>query len=742
MSVSPRGLTHRIKRGSRPQLIEDELDICRNVNFDNRYVFEVSWEVVNKVGGIYTVLKTKTGHMVEQLGDRYLLIGPYNESQVQLEVEVEDQPDTPELAATVRSMRERGVKVVYGRWLVEGYPRVILFDIGSQAYRVDEWKTEFYNVSHIGVPYYDREAMDALILGSLVAWFIGEFKSQCRLYAESTQASGSSPGAVGDRLVVAQFHEWLAGVGVVLCRTRPIDCATIFTTHATLLGRYLCAGKCDFYNNLGHFDVDREAGDRQIYHRYCIERAAAHAAHAFTTVSDVTGLEAQHLLKRSPDILTPNGMNVIQFSALHEFQNLHAKAKEKIHDFVRGHFYGHYTFDLDQTIYMFTAGRYEFSNKGADMFLEALARLNYMLKSTGSKTTVVAFMIFPAKTNNFNVDSLKGQAVVKQLKETVSHIQSTIGEKLFESCLRGKVPDGKELLTQNELVQLKRCIYSTSRPNLPPICTHNMTDDFNDPILSTLRKVHLFNDDSDRVKVIFHPEFLSSTSPLLSMDYDQFVRGCHLGVFPSYYEPWGYTPAECTVMGVPSITTNLSGFGSFVEKHITDSASYGIFIVDRMFKHPEESQAQLSQFMFDFCRLTRRQRIVLRNRTERLSELLDWKSLGLYYVKAQELAAKNFKPEIFSDLMSPGAMTPLAKSFSAMTSPASSKNTSPNSSDDEEETELTFYTASESKQEGESPSQPSPNKTISASSISENLIRLTVNNTATPTSSPKPSTSN
>jgi len=690
--------------------------------------------------------------MVEQLGDRYVLIGPYNASQVQLEVEVEEEPDSPELASTIRSMRERGVKVVYGRWLVEGYPRVVLFDIGSQAYRVDEWKSEFYRVCHIGVPFYDKEAMDALIFGSLVAWFIGEFKSQCRLLGEST-----SGVLGGDRLVVAQFHEWLTGTAVVLCRTRPIDCATIFTTHATLLGRYLCAGKCDFYNNLASFDVDREAGDRQIYHRYCIERSAAHSAHVFTTVSDVTGLEAQHLLKRSPDILTPNGMNVVKFSALHEFQNLHAQSKQKIHDFVRGHFYGHYTFDLDQTIYMFTAGRYEFSNKGADMFLEALSRLNYMLKSTGSSVTVVAFLIFPAKTNNFNVDSLKGQAVVKQLKETVSTVQGKIGEKLFESCLRGKVPDPDDLLTQNELVQLKRCIYSTSRPNLPPICTHNMVDDLNDPILSTLRKVHLFNDDSDRVKVIFHPEFLSSTSPLLSMDYDHFVRGCHLGVFPSYYEPWGYTPAECTVMGVPSITTNLSGFGSFVEKHITDSASYGIFIVDRMFKNPEESQSQLAQFMFDFCRLTRRQRIVLRNRTERLSELLDWKSLGLYYIKAQELAAKNFKPEIFSDLLSPGSLTPLSKPFSAMTSPASSKCGSPEGSDnedddsdeEEDEKDLTFFSAGSSEPTQQKPhhepKQSSPNKTngvagkgskgsskkptLSASSISESLKQLTVNDT-------------
>lgn len=111
-----------------------------------------------------------------------------------------------------------------------------------------------------------------------------------------------------------------------------------------------------------------------------MERAATQMAHVFTTVSEITGLEAEHLLKRKPDLITPNGLNVKKFSALHEFQNLHAISKEKINEFVRGHFYGHFDFDLDKTIYFFIAGRYEFGNKGADIFIEAIARLNHLLK--------------------------------------------------------------------------------------------------------------------------------------------------------------------------------------------------------------------------------------------------------------------------------------------------------------------------------------------------------------------------
>ena len=176
-------------------------------------------------------------------------------------------------------------------------------------------------------------------------------------------------------MVIAHFHEWLAGVALVLIRKRALQIATIFTTHATLLGRYLCAGDVDFYNNLRHFNVDAEAGKRGIYHRYCIERAAAHCADVFTTVSHITAYEAEWLLKRKPDGVLPNGLNVVKFAALHEFQNLHARAKDKIHEFVRGHFYGHQDFDLDNTLYFFTAGRYEFRNKGVDMFIESLARM-------------------------------------------------------------------------------------------------------------------------------------------------------------------------------------------------------------------------------------------------------------------------------------------------------------------------------------------------------------------------------
>ncbi|CAG0921176.1 unnamed protein product, partial [Notodromas monacha] len=568
----------------------------------NQWVFEVAWEVANKVGGIYTVIRSKAPVTAEELGDQYCLLGPYKEQCARTEVEFVEFPvSSPHLIA-VQKLRDAGVQVHTGRWLVDGNPMVILFDIGSAAWKLHEWKEELWRSANVGIPWEDVEVNDSLIFGFLCAWLLQEFHE-----AAEEAGAGVTPK------IVAHFHEWLAGIGLIMLRIRQIEIATVFTTHATLLGRFLCAGEVDFYNNLDKFNIDEEAGKRQIYHRYCIERAATHLGHVFTTVSDITGLEAEHLLKRKPDVITPNGLNVKKFAALHEFQNLHAKAKEKINEFIRGHFYGFYDFDLDKTLFFFTAGRYEYMNKGADLFIESLARLNHYLQATNSDKTVIAFLIFPAKAHNFNVESLRGQAITKQLRDTIHDIQNKIGKRMYEICLTGRLPNEGELLENVDQVRIKRCIYALQRSTLPPVTTHNVENDSADPVLTAIRRCKLFNSKHDKVKVIFHPEFLSSTNPLFSLEYDEFVRGCHLGVFPSYYEPWGYTPAECTVMGIPSITTNLSGFGCFMADHISDPMSYGIYIVDRRHKNAEESVQQLAHYMFDYTKLNRRQRIIQRN---------------------------------------------------------------------------------------------------------------------------------
>ncbi|MEJ1280044.1 glycogen synthase 2 [Cricetulus griseus] len=532
-------------------------------------LFEVSWEVTNKVGGIYTVIQTKAKTTADEWGENYFLIGPYFEHNMKTQVE-QCEPINDAVRKAMDAMNKHGCQVYFGRWLIEGSPYVVLFDISSSAWNLDRWKGDFWEACGVGIPHHDREANDMLIFGSLTAWFLKEV---------TDHADGKH--------VIAQFHEWQAGTGLVLSRARKLPISTIFTTHATLLGRYLCAANIDFYNQLDkceeeqlvnyrfcfaceeiaegacicllQFNIDKEAGERQIYHRYCMERASVHCAHVFATVSGITAIEAEHMLKRKPG---------------------------------------------DTTV---------FSNPP---------------QMHKSNVTVVVFFIMPAKTNNFNVETLKGQAVRKQLWDTAHAMKEKFGKKLYDGLLRGEIPDMNSILDRDDITIMKRAIFSTQRQSLPPVTTHNMIDDSTDPILSTIRRIGLFNNRADRVKVILHPEFLSSTSPLLPMDYEEFVRGCHLGVFPSYYEPWGYTPAECTVMGIPSVTTNLSGFGCFMQEHVADPTAYGIYIVDRRFRSPDDSCNQLTQFLYGFCKQSRRQRIIQRNRTERLSDLLDWRYLG------------------------------------------------------------------------------------------------------------------
>ncbi|QQP38432.1 Glycogen synthase, partial [Caligus rogercresseyi] len=369
---------------------------------------------------------------------------------------------------------------------------------------------------------------------------------------------------------------------------------------------------------------------------YCLERSATALADCFTTVSDITSIEAEHLIKRKPDIVTPNGLNVNR--DLHEFQNLHAVSKNKINDFVRGHFNGHFDFDLDKTLYFFSAGRYEFINKGVDIFIESLARLNFQLQASGSNRTVIVFLIFPAPN--------KGHAITKTLKDAIEEVKREIGQRMFDSCSRGHVPESEDLLTREHLIKLKRCVYAAENAGPPPVTTHNIIRDSEDQILNAIRRCKLFNGRHDRVKIIYHPEFLSSTNPLFGLDYNEFVRA--LGLYPGGMYNHGDS----------IITTNLSGFGCFMEEHVMDPKSYGIYVVDRRHKGLDESINDLASSMYEFSLMNRRQRIIMRNRTERLSDLLDWKSLGIYYRQARMIALKHTFPDINDEMRpSPASST-------------------------------------------------------------------------------------
>jgi glycogen(starch) synthase len=585
-------------------------------------LFEIAWEVCWQLGGIYTVLRTKADAMRDRWDERYCLIGPYNPATAALEFE--ERPTEGIIREALDRLRAAGIPCHFGRWLVPGRPRVILLDYRARYSRLDEDKYLLWKDHGISTHASDGEVNEVVAFGFTVAEFFRHLSD-----------------VAGTRAILAHFHEWMGGVAVPRLAHMRLPVGTIFTTHATLLGRFLASDSPDFYNHLPFINAEAEAAKYNIFPRFAIERAAAHAAVVFTTVSEVTAFEAEKLLGRKPDVILPNGLNIRRFAAIHEFQNLHRQYKERIHEFVMGHFFPSYTFDLDNTLYFFTSGRYEYRNKGMDLFIEALWHLNQRLKAMPSmlpRPTIVAFIISRAPNKNINVDVLRNQSMFDELRKTCVEMQEEMGRKLFLSAVAGRIPTAAELLGEETQVRVKRAIHAWRSGRQPLIVTHDLWDDARDPILNHLRSRGLFNSADDPVKIIFHPEFVTATGPPINMDYEHFVRGCHMGVFPSYYEPWGYTPMESIALGVPAVTTDLSGFGAYVRHHVENSAEQGVLVLSRRTEGFDRSVEELANHLFNFTRLNRRQRIELRSRVEKLSEMFDWSVMVKHYHAAHELA--------------------------------------------------------------------------------------------------------
>jgi glycogen(starch) synthase len=606
------------------RVILDTEEPADNGQPNNPLLFEVSWEVCSQAGGIYTVLRSKAPATVSRWQDGYCLIGPWRPNS-----EIEFEPERPDefMAGVLAEMAGRGIKIHAGRWLVTGRPRVLLIDTSSLNSRMGELKYLYWKDCGIGTPGEDWEVNQIIAFG---------FACADLLMATHER--------MGNRPLMAHFHEWQGGAALPILAHRRAHFPTMFTTHATLVGRSLSAANVDLYDHLNKIDGEGVAHQHQFWHRFAIERACAHSATTFTTVSEITAMEAQQFLGRRPEFLLPNGLNIDRFAAPHEFQNLHRINKELIHEFVTGHFFPHHTFDLDHTLYMFTAGRYEYRNKGFDVFIEALHELNMRLKAERGDLTVVAFIIAPAPYRNLNVETLNRQAMLNEIKHTCDAIQQDMGRRLFRTVTEGRAPTTDDLFDEYAAVRIKRMLHAWRRGSQPPIVTHDLWNDGEDPILKHLRSRNLLNAADDPVKVVFHPEFITSTSPILGLEYDQFVRGCNLGVFPSYYEPWGYTPMECVVRGIPAITSDLSGFGKYVVDHFPHHDLDGLFVARRQGVSLQDTVRQVADWLHIITKMTRRDRIQLRNRVEAHAEHFDWTNLSKYYREARRYTFELFYP--------------------------------------------------------------------------------------------------
>lgn len=462
------------------------------VNLD--MIFETSWEVCNKIGGIYTVLSTKAQTLQNLYKDKTIFIGP--------DVWTDDNPSPyfSEVPSLLKPWRDKallpeGVSVRVGRWNIPGKPIVILVNFQGM-YKLKD--------------YYYGEMWERFGVDSLHAY--GDYDEGCAfaLAAGVVIESICSYKRMRHKNVLAHFDEWTTGMGLLYTKWKVPFVGTIFTTHATSIGRSICGNGKPLYDYLPGYNGDQMARELNMESKHSLEKAAAHAADCFTTVSDVTAAECEQLLERRPDIVTPNGFPA-EWAPTKIRQKRARQAARQAMLNVGSKLSGR-TLPEDSFI-VATSGRCEFRNKGIDVFLDAAE----MLRTMDPTRNLLLYILVPAWPKAPRAD----------LKEALDS--------------------------------------ETTSSALPePVITHSLNNPDQDAILNRIRQLGFNSGSSDKVQVVYVPCYLTGNDGILDMTYYDMLAGLDLTAFPSYYEPWGYTPLESVAFGVPTVTTSLSGFGQWV----------------------------------------------------------------------------------------------------------------------------------------------------------------------------------
>ncbi len=380
------------------------------------------------------------------MDQRYCLVGPYIPDKAATDFEASEPP--PPFAEALAVLRRQGVKGYFGHWLVAGKPQVILLEFDLTRERLNSVKHTMWEVCGVQSPSESALVDNALAFGEVSALLVG---------AVFTATAGhASP----ESRVLAHFHEWQGGVAIGLLKRRALPVATLFTTHATLLGRYIASGGDDLYQRLPFYNAEERAKHFGILAQHQIERACAQNCTVFTTVSPITGEECQYLLGRKPDVITPNGINTERYDVGHDFQTHHATYKESIRRFVMGHFFPSYAFDLDKTLFFFTSGRFEPHNKGFDLCLEALARLNVELKAQQVDVTVVFFVVTSQPTRSLNPHAMRDRGVLDELQEVSNRMAEQFARQLFLTGASNTESSFDEMIDEYWRVRYRRTRYA------------------------------------------------------------------------------------------------------------------------------------------------------------------------------------------------------------------------------------------------------------------------------------------
>ena len=430
--------------------------------------------------------------------------------------------------------------------------------------------------------------------------------------------------------------------------------ATVFTTHATMLGRTIAGAGVDIHQEIreglkAKKTVDpQKAYDFNMEAKHLTEVACAKTCEIMTVVSNTLADEAEYILGRRPDIVLPNGLDMSRFASMETLSYLHKRYKDKIIDFIHGYFEPYYCVNTEDPRIIFTSGRYEYTNKGYDVMIESLANLNSRLKKEGSKKDVFAFIFVPSDINGENLDVLKNISMFHTIEDYVEEILPSIKEKILHSIASGtftKTMKECSILDEAEASDLKKMsiAFNSKTGQVPPLSAFQLKyPEENDTILKNLRASGLLNRSEDRVKVIFYPTYISKADRLLALDYFTLMIGCSIGVFPSYYESWGYTPLETAASGTISITTDAAGYGQFIKGKSNGNPS-GIFVLKRLYKSESECAEELYQLLYSLANMSKDGIIFQKNRAKELSVLADWKVLVNYYFKAHEMAVEKMQ---------------------------------------------------------------------------------------------------
>jgi phosphorylase/glycogen(starch) synthase len=544
------------------------------------YLFEVSWEVCNKVGGIHTVVATKALSLVKELKNNYILIGPDIIKDESGNAEfVEDM----ELFSAWRKQAEtEGLYIKTGRWNINGYPIAIILNFSNGFSLKDKiffelW--EKYKLDSLSGQWdYVEPALFGYMAGRVIESFI-KFNLTTK------------------NRIIAHFHEWMTGTGVLYLKDKLPQVGTLFTTHATVIGRSLAGNNRALYKNLLTYNADEIAKEFNLASKQSLEKLSALEADAFTTVSKITAQECSQFLKKRVDFVTPNGFEDTFVPTGEKFELKREEARAKLFEITE--LVLNQEFDKNSFL-VATSGRYEFKNKGIDLFIDALGLLN---KSEHLDRNILAFILIPANHYGPRKDLLQRQVAANVPFAETNYL------------------------------------------------THNLHDAEWDPILNRIKKAGLANKPEDKVKVLFVPSYLNGNDGIFNKPYYDLLIGLDQTVFASYYEPWGYTPLESLAFSVPTVTTTLAGFGLWINEECSSTVMC-IDVIKRTDDNDSDVIASIVGSIHAKYSMSHGDITKVRENAFTLSRTVLWKSLISYYKEAYNLALQQVskRPDQFVEI--------------------------------------------------------------------------------------------